>query len=165
MTPASNRPDLRCIGESAFAEVLGNLLSLPATVRNPTGHSPLSVAPDQITCAVHLAGQRLSGSVHVQLPQAFVAHAVHLLTGLDGAARDASAVLDNAAGELVNMLAGRVAAQLAADGYPCTLGTPSVSRNACLPIETEPGVDRGRIDLFCDGHWLSLDLQCRYAVP
>ena len=163
MTTASNRPDLRRIGESAFTEVLSVVLLLPATVRNSAGQSSRSDAPDQITSTVLLAGQRLSGSVHVQLPLAFVAHAAHLLTDLDGAARDA--VQDDAAGELANMVAGRVAARLAADGFPCSLGTPSVSRSPCLPIETEPGVDHGRTDLFCDGHWLSLKVQCRYALP
>ena len=165
MTPGSKRPDLRCIGESAFAEVLSNLSLQPTTVRNSDGHSPLPVAPDQITSTVSLAGQRLSGSVHVQLPQAFVAHAVHLLTGLDGVAGDTNAVQDDTAGELANMLAGRVAAQLAADGYPCTLGIPSVSHTARLPIEIQLGADHGRTDVICEGHCLSLELQCCYAVP
>jgi CheY-specific phosphatase CheX len=165
MTPVSNRPDLQRIGENAFAEVLDTLLSLPATVRNPAGHSPPSDALDQITSTVLLAGQRLSGSVHVQLPLSFVARAVHRLTGLDGATQDANAVLDDTAGEFANMVAGRVAARLAADGYPCTLAIPSVSRSARLPIETQPGADHGRADLVCAGHWLSLEVQCRYTVP
>ena len=40
MTPASNKPDLRRIGESAFTEVLGTLLSLPATVRESADRQP-----------------------------------------------------------------------------------------------------------------------------
>ena len=79
--------------------------------------------------------------------------------------RNANELQDDTAGELANMVAGRVAARLAADGYPCTLGTPSVSRSARLPIETQPGVDHGRTDLICEGHWLSLEIQCRYAAP
>jgi len=165
MTSASDKPDLQRIGQNAFMEVLSVLLSLPATVRNSSSQSPLSDAPDQITSTVVLAGQRLTGSVHVQLPLTFVAHAVHHLTGLDGATEEASAVLEDTAGELTNMVAGRVAAQLAADGYLCTLGTPSVTRGTSLPVETEPGMDYGRTDLFCDGHWLSLELKCRYAIP
>ena len=165
MTSASGRPDLRRIGQSAFLEVLSVLLSLPATVQNPSSHADLSNAPDQVTSMVPLAGQRLSGRVHLQLPLAFVARAVWILTGLDHAEGEANGVLEDTAGELSNMVAGRVAVQLAADGYPCTLGTPSVSRNVTLPMETELGMDFGRIDLFCDGHWLSLELKCRYAIP
>jgi len=164
MTPVTHRPDLHRIGESAFVEVLDTLLSLPATVRDPTGLSPVSDALDQITGTVHLAGQRLSGSVHVQLPLSFVARAVQFLTGLDGTSKDAKAVLDDTAGELANMVAGRVAARLAADGYPCSLGIPSVSRGARLPSETQRGMDHGRADLICEGHVLSLAVQCRYAI-
>jgi len=165
MTPTGNRPDLQRIGQSAFIEVLRVLLSLPATVGNSSSDCSLSSAPDPITSTVRLTGQRISGSVHVLLPLAFVTHAVHLLTGLDGAAPDGIALLEDTTGELANMVAGRAAVQLAAAGFPCTLGTPSVSRSASLPVETEPGMDHGRTDLFCDGHWLSLELQCRYAVP
>ena len=163
MTLAPHQPDLRRIGASAFTEVLGTLLSLSATVQESADDRPVSAAPDEISSSVLLTGQRLSGSVHLRLPQAFVAYSVRRLTGLEGAARDA--VQDDAAGELANMVAGRVAAQLAADGFPCSLGTPSVSRSPCLPIETEPGVDHGRTDLFCDGHWLSLKVRCLYALP
>jgi CheY-specific phosphatase CheX len=165
MTPTANRPDLQRIGQSAFIEVLSVLLSLPATVVNSSSLRPSSKASDQIIGTVDFAGQRLSGGVHVLLPLAFVAHAVHLLTGLDGAAEEANGVLDDTAGELANMVAGRAAVQLAAAGYTCTLGTPSVSRSASLSVETEPGMDHGRTELFCDGHWLSLELKCRYAVP
>jgi CheY-specific phosphatase CheX len=166
MTSASGRPDLRRIGQSAFLEVLSVLLSLPATVENPSSRaSALSNAPDRVTSTVPLAGQRLTGSVHLHLPLAFVARAVRILTGLDRVEGETNGVMEDTAGELANMVAGRVAVQLAADGYPCTLGTPSVSRNVTLPIETELGMDFGRIELFCDGHWLSLELKCRYAIP
>jgi CheY-specific phosphatase CheX len=163
MTPASNRPDLHRIGVSAFTEVLGTLLSLPVTVREATNDHPVSDAPDRISSRVRLTGQRLSGSVHLQLPPAFVAHAVRLLTGLDGDGGNANALQDDAAGELANMLAGRVASQLAADGYSCKLGTPSVSR-ALLPTQNQPAAAHGRTDLICDGHWLSLKIQCCYAA-
>jgi len=165
MTPASNKPDLRRIGESAFTEVLGTLLSLPATVRESANDGSASDALDPITSSVLLTGQRLSGSIHLQLPQAFVVHAVRLLTGLDGEAGNAKDLQHDAAGELANMVAGRVASQLAADGYPCHLGTPSVSRTARLPIEIQPGLHHGRTDLICEGHSLSLELQCRFAAP
>jgi len=165
MTPTSNRPDLQRIGQSAFIEVLSVLLSLPATVGNSSSHSSIPSAPDAITSTVRLTGQRISGSVQVLLPLAFVTHAAQLLTGLDGAASDTIALLDDTAGELANMVAGRAAVQLGAAGFPCTLGTPSVCRSASLPVETVPGMDHGRTELFCDGHWLSLELKCRYAVP
>ena len=84
MTPASDKPDLRRIGESAFTEMLGTLLSLPATIREPAADRPVSAASDEVSSSVRLTGQRLSGSVHLRLPQAFVSYTVRRLTGLDG---------------------------------------------------------------------------------
>jgi len=165
MTPPSDKPDLRRIGESAFTEVLGTLLSLPATIREPAADRPVSAAPDEVSSSVRLTGQRLSGSVHLRLPQAFVSYTVRRLTGLDGDAGNANELQDDAAGELANMVAGRVASQLAADGYPCKLGTPSVSRNSCLATKNQNGVAHGRTELICEGHWLSLEIQCCYTDP
>jgi len=54
---------------------------------------------------------------------------------------------------------------LAAAGYPCTLGTPSVSRNARLATKNQDAVAHGRTDLICEGHWLSLEIQCCEADP
>jgi hypothetical protein len=58
MTSASNKPDLRRIGESAFTEVLDTLLSVPATVRESADDRP--AAPDEISSSVLLTSQRLS---------------------------------------------------------------------------------------------------------
>ena len=165
MTPASNKPDLRRIGASAFTEVLGTLLSLPATVRESANDGPASDSLDPITSSVLVTGQRVSGSVQLQLPTAFVAHAVRLLTGLNGDAENADELQSDAAGELANMVAGRVASRLAADGYPCKLGTPSVSLSARLATKNQNGVAHGRTDLICEGHWLALEIQCCYAAP
>ena len=162
MTRDSGTPELRRNGQSALAEVLRNLLSLPATPCDPTSED---VPPDPITSRVLLTGPELSGTVILRLPRAFVLLAVRRLTGLDGAAAEANGLLDDTAGELANMVAGRVAAQLASHGHRCTLSTPSVSRSAALPIEILPGADRGCADLLCDGHRLSLVVQCRYGVP
>ena len=73
--------------------------------------------------------------------------------------------LDDAAGELANMVAGRVAARLAAEGYPCDLGNPSVSRHTPPRVAgaAPTGVDQGRADLFNEGHWLSVEIDCRFA--
>jgi CheY-specific phosphatase CheX len=165
MTSVSNKLDLSSLGESAFIEVLGTLLSLSATVQESADDRPVFAASDDFSSSVLLTGQRLSGSVHLRLPQAFVVYAVRRLTGLDLDAGNAHELQEDAAGELANMVAGRVASQLAADGYPCKLGTPSVSHNARLAAKNQNGVVHGRTDLICEGHWLSLEIQCCYADP
>jgi CheY-specific phosphatase CheX len=164
MNPGDQRPDLRRIGERAFVEVLDVILSLPATVQNLPRQQVLPQSPYQISSAVTFAGQQLSGIVRLHFPLAFVEHAFRILTGLNGPAPGCDDLLEDAAGELANMIAGRVAAQLAAAGYPCNLGTPSVSRGAGPATKPEPGADQARVELICVGHLLSLEIQCRYPV-
>jgi len=158
MSHASLKPDLSRIGERALTEVLSTLLKLPASPQPFAAQQLQSQAPDQLAATVLLSGNGLSGSVHVQLPPAFVARAVKHLTGLDGPEQEA--MLEDTAGEIANMVAGRVAANLAAQGYPCGLSTPSVFRVATAPVETRPGINQGRSDLVCDGHRLSVEIQC-----
>ncbi len=165
MTPPRHRPDLRGIGESAFMEVLSTLLRLSSTVANPATSTALSGGVDQMTSTVHLTGPKVSGSVCVQFPMSFIIHAVHIVTGVGRDTAEADGLVDDTAGELANMVAGRVAARLAEAGYVCGLGTPSVSRGSPLPIENQTTVGDGRADLICEGHRLVVDIRCHYTAP
>jgi hypothetical protein len=163
MIPDSQRPDLRRIGETSLKAVLDDLWSLSAAIPDSSHQDPLSSAPERVTRSVPLTGPRLSGSVDVQLPQAFLVRAVRIQTGLDGAAGEDCALLEDAAGEIANLVAGRVAAGLAREGYPCALGVPSVGHRANLPNEFQPGENHGAADLIWEGHCLSLEVRCRFA--
>jgi CheY-specific phosphatase CheX len=163
MSHASHKPDLARIGECAFTEVLATFLSLPAVPRTISVQERIPDASDQVAATVSLSGDGLSATVRILLPLAFVAQAVNHLAGLQGP--EGEAIHEDTAGEIANMVAGRVAAQLAAEGFPAALGTPSVSRSASLPIEPRPGNDHGRAALVCEGHHLSVEIHCRYAAP
>ena len=164
MTAAANKPDLRGIAEGAFIEVLKDLLSLTASPRTCSSPPLDSEILNPIASSVALDGQRVSGTVRIELPQAFVARAVRLLTDRDDPSQDTTAAQTDAAAEIVNMVAGRVAARLRLNGYSCRLGTPSVSRGGPEAIQTEPGTDCGRADLVCAGHRLSIEVHCRYLL-
>ncbi len=164
MTSLPNRPDLRRIGESALTQVLSTLSPRSSTAGNPSTPLIASDAHEQITSSIALKGPRLCGSVLVRLPRGFVTHATHVLTGLDGNAAEANGLLDDTAGELANMMAGCVATHLAQDGYACTLGTPSVSRNSHRAIELPPGDESGGTELTWGGYRLAIEIQCHYVL-
>ena len=108
--------------------------------------------------SVKLTGGLFSGDVQLQLPEAFVAKLTALLLG-----RSATSVTDEDAadvtGELCNMLAGRVAATLAAAGYSSTLSIPTVARGHRLKLEISPGAKTCWTDWTCEGHLLKVALQ------
>jgi len=165
MSAIAQKPDLRRIGESVFTEVVLALLSMPVTVQLAPSHTALPSAGDQIVSRVSLASPQLSGGVQVQFPLGFVALAVRRLIGVEGTAQATDALLDDAAGELANMVAGRVAAQLAAEGFPCKLGTPAVVRGEPPSAINQSDASRARTDFACEGHALSVEVHCRYAEP
>jgi hypothetical protein len=164
MTFPAAKPDLRRIGESAFQEVLSRLLSWSAAAQTSTGRTLGTDAPPPITGSVSLEGQKVSGTVRIELPEGFVARAVLQLTGLAPAAGGTPLTSDDLAAEIANMVAGRVAALLGTEGYPCRLGIPSVSHKSLGRSETRTGMECGRTELVCEGRPLSIEIQCRYAA-
>lgn len=168
MSSTRLKPDLSQIGRDAVGDVLETLLSQAVTFGSPTGSAPADQAPDAITSTVHFEGPQVSGTVRMHLPVAFAVKVACVLIGLDDAASDAQDVVDDTAGELGNMVAGRVAAQLATQGFPCVLGIPLVVRGPWLPLEFSSiggEADRARLEAFCVGHPLSLEIQCHSLLP
>jgi hypothetical protein len=165
MNPTESKPDLRRIGELAFVEVLQVLMAMPATVQNFPNHRDQEVSPDQMISEVPFTGERFFGVVRLHLPLAFVMHVNCTITGLDHPRTDSDTMLADPAGELANMVAGRVAARLAGEGFPCNLGTPKVTIGASDSAKPESGTDHVRSEFNCADYSVSLELLCRYANP
>ena len=151
-------PELGRVTASAITEVLATQFKLSATASTP-GDKPVTGIPEQcLIGSVTLSGGRVSGDVHLQLPEAFAAKLTALLLG-----RSATSVTDESAadvtGELCNMLAGRVAAILSAAGYSSNLSTPTVVRGHRLELEISPGAKTCWSDWTCEGHLLTVALQ------
>ena len=163
------RPDLRRIGEQALSEVLDTLLSLSLNEATPAASAGDGSKADYLVGTVDLVGDRLSGDVRLQLPEAFARLAARRLVGGHAAAEPlADANAADLAGELCNMVAGRVAARLRRDGYPAELSPPRVvraPRDPRDPSEPARGDERRRTCWLCEGHLITLEIQCRHQPP
>ncbi len=96
--------------------------------------------------------------MQLQLPEAFVAKLTTVLLGANAASvtdEDAADIT----GELCNMLAGRIAATLAAAGYSSTLSIPTVARGRRLEFENAPGAKTYWSNWTCEGHLLKVASQ------
>ena len=138
-------PELGRVTASAITEVLATQFKLSA----------ITGSPEQgLVGSVTLTGGRVSGDVHLRLPEAFIAKLAALLLG-----RSVTSVTHESAadvtGELCNMLAGRVAATLAAAGYSSIL-------NIQMELEIYPGAKTCRSDWTCEGHLLTVALQFNF---
>jgi CheY-specific phosphatase CheX len=148
-------PNLVPIAARAITEVLATQLKLPARESGMVEWRKADQSEQCLIGTVKLTGDRVSGDVHLELPETFAAEVTARLMG-PGVPYDDGA---DVTGELCNMLAGRVAADLAASGYPSTLSTPTVARGAKLEADITSGAQTCRSDWTCGGHLLAVMLR------
>jgi CheY-specific phosphatase CheX len=149
-------PELGRVTASAVTEVLATQFKLSA-IASTSANKPVTGATEEaLLGSVTLTGGRVSGGVHLRLPEAFVAKLTALLLGQAATTNESAA---DVAGELCNMLAGRVAASLTAAGYSSKLSTPTVVRGHQLELEISPGAKTCLTDWTCEGHLLTVALQ------
>ncbi|MBN9694074.1 MAG: chemotaxis protein CheX [Verrucomicrobia bacterium] len=118
---------------TALTEVVETLLG--GSVTNST-QVPIPPTPTALVAEIALIGATSQGAVRLILPDAFVRSAAAALLGGSEADPRSEAQLKDFGGEVANMVAGRLASELRRVGFPCTLGTPSVSRGWVAPSET-----------------------------
>lgn len=164
MIPEIPTPDLSRISASAIQEVLATQFKLSAV---PVSYLEIVGAADDprcLTASVNLDGARMSGSLRLQLPEAWV-HKINasLLGQIDAGFTNENDDTD-LTGELCNMLAGRVAAALAVAGYSSSLSTPSVIRGQPLQLEADPRDEISLSDWACEGHVLRLKVLLTYKT-
>ncbi len=154
-------PELGRVTASALTEVLATQFKRLATASTP-GDKPVTGIPEQcLIDSATLCGGRVAGDAHLQLPEAFATKFTALLLGRSAtSATDESAA--DVAGELCNMLAGRVAAILCASGCSSNLSTPPVVRGHRLELEISPRAKTCWSDWTCEEHLLTVALQFRF---
>jgi len=149
-------PNLGQIAACAITEVLATQLKLRARESQLLKWRNADQREQYLVGSVKPTGDRVSGDVHLQLPEGFAAQMTARLLERSVAQADDGADMT---GELCNMLAGRVAAHLAAAGYSSALSTPTVSRGRGLEPNAVPGAQTCRSDWTCEGHLLTVTLQ------
>jgi CheY-specific phosphatase CheX len=165
MKPASSPPDLSRIGGRALREVFETLLSFSVTEVSEVPPAGDESEDYRLVGIVTLNGDRLSGNVRLQLPEDFARLAVSRVVRDHGGEGPADLGIEDLVGELCNMIAGRVAASLRPEGYAALLDPPVVLRAAHLLPEPGPAREWGRTCWSCEGHVLTLEIQCRYPGP
>ena len=180
MNPPVSCPDLERIGRQALPQVLESLFGWSATELPPADRALGEASGQPLLATVQLTGPRASGVVQVKLPSVFATQAATHLVGGDHAHSAGATSAADLAGEFCNMLAGRVAAQLGVQGYPCELGIPEVVEEPAVGgarlLPSHPQVQRttarqpprpahhSRTDWSCQGHQLTLEIRLR-CVP
>ncbi len=161
MNSALPPPNLGQLGGRGLVEVLDTLLSLSATeLTRESEKEPIQPAV-YLLATVTLIGEGGSGAIRLQVPEAFARFAADVLLGVENTESRSVEQINDLAGELCNMVAGRVATDLGREGNPCSLGIPEIVRLTPDLLHSPPAPDAyaARTDWSCKGHWITLEVR------
>ena len=151
--------DLSAASGRALKEVFSKQLKLQI-LQSPVNEAGSSLEGKLLHSAVSINGEKISGTVLLQVPEALAHRVTEIMLGSQG---DAEEIRD-VTGELCNMIAGRVKAELHASGFPATLGTPTVSIGQRIALQLRGEAQLSSTDWSVEGDQagaLNLQVQIR----
>lgn len=139
--------DIEQLIKSAVTEVYGTMLRLPVAPE-ATG-TPITNGEPHVASSVGFIG-RLSGVVFLYSTFGFARRMTGSLLGLEEAEVEGDEMVNDAMGELANMVVGHIKSRLSDRGMPCVLTIPSIVRGHHLTIEPVSTTER-RVFSFRSG--------------
>ena len=117
---------------------------------------------------IHVVGNvgftgKANGLVYIHLPLPFAQLCTCTLLGMTAPELDSAGdeVVNDAVGELTNMIAGSFKNGFCDVGHPCTLTTPSILRGSDLSVQSVSSSIRRMHSFECAGHRIIADIHLK----
>ena len=104
--------------------------------------------------SVSITGERVKASVLLQISETFAAKATKILIGCDGAGEQ----IEDATGELCNMISGRIKSELTTAGFLGVLGTPTITFGSRIDLRDTMGSELCRTEWVCGTDHISIQM-------
>ncbi len=117
----------------AVARAFETMLNLEISPEPPS--EPVWDGEPHVAGSVGFIG-RLSGVVYVYASASFARRITGILLGLSDAEIENEEMVNDAIGELTNMVVGQIKSQLSDRGMPCVLTIPSIVRGSHFVVES-----------------------------
>lgn len=104
--------------------------------------------------SVSITGERVKASVLLQISETFAAKATKILIGCDGAGEE----IEDATGELCNMISGRIKSELSTAGFLGVLGTPTITFGSRIDLRDTMGSELCRTEWVCGTDHISIQM-------
>jgi len=127
-------------------DVFETMLDLKAVSEPASGMPEFD---ERVTGSVAFAGEHISGAVYLHLGTAFAGQVAAAMLGL-APADLGEAEVNDAVGEVTNMLTGGLKSWLCDSGADCAVSTPAIIRGSSFAIEPVPDVRREWLIFNCD---------------
>ena len=147
ISPPEQIDQIQELAQSAVRDVFQTMLSLQVLPREP---SPLLPDPEgEIVSSVGFIGD-ITGIIYLYARVSFARVLTSRMLGLDEAEVESGEMINDALGELSNMVVASVKSHLCDRGLPCTLTIPSIVRGQKLSVE-KPSQVKSRVIAFANG--------------
>jgi chemotaxis protein CheX len=138
---------METLTRAAVREVFKSMASLEVA---DEAHSPIADGGGHVGASVGFVGDDTNGVVFLYMGAAFARRATGKMLGIPERELEGEETVNDAVGELANMIAGYVKTRLASSGRPCALTIPSIVRGRDLTVEGSAAVTRKVIAFRCD---------------
>lgn len=137
--------------EKVFATMLG------AEVKRLDGGVRVSDGGTQVAGSVSLVGH-VNGLVSIATSSEFAHQLTGQLLGLNGQDTQSEEMVNDAIGELTNMVGGHLKSQLADRGLACRISIPSIIRGSSFTVESVTDTVQRTVYFRCQGHEFSVEV-------
>ena len=142
-----------------FMDVFETMLSLKAV---PSSELELPHSPERVCGSVGFAGQNVNGAVYVHLSASFASRVAAAMLGLSPEEISGEAEVNDAVGEVGNMLTGGLKSWLSDCDRPCAVSTPAIIRGAAFAIEPSPDVEREWLAFACGEERVAVEVHIKF---
>jgi chemotaxis protein CheX len=150
--------DVRRILTDRVADVFNTMLSLPAVPR-PAGRIPRF--GERVTGSVGFGGDRVTGAVYLHMSAKLAQRLTGAMLKLP-ARQFGEAEINDAVGEITNMLTGQLKSCLCDAGAQCAVTTPAIIRGISYEIAPLPQVQRELLLFDCGTKPLAVEVHIKF---
>jgi chemotaxis protein CheX len=140
---------------ASVTEVFGTMLNFKVVPEAPNAN--VVNGEPHIASAVGFIG-RLTGVVYLYCTCSFARRMTSGLLGIEESAIDSDEMVNDAMGELGNMIVGHLKSCLSDRGLPCVLTIPSIVRGSHFNIEPVSSVERRVFSYRCETSQLIVEV-------
>jgi chemotaxis protein CheX len=154
MTTTNVIDELEGLLKEAMTEVFTTMLSLPIEVEEPTdfpADTPL------VAASVGFIGEA-TGVVYIYNTDAFARRVTSRMLGMPEAEIDGHEMVNDAMGELGNMIVGQIKSRLCDRGLSCVLTIPSIVRGQKFSVEPVASTTSRKTGFQSEGNPLRVEI-------
>lgn len=141
--------DLDELLRSAVSEIFDTMLNMKLALQPPG--TEISNGEPHVAGSVGFSGAELCGVVYIYCSASLAQRITCSLLGLEPSDIDGEEMVNDAVGELANMVVGQLKSRLCDRGITCVLTVPSIVRGTNFTIEAVSSTSRRVLTFECAG--------------